>query len=38
MSPVLDEVSLFEEWVNLKFFRKIGKTTAEILVSHIWCN
>jgi hypothetical protein len=29
---------LFEEWVNLRFFRKIGKTAAEILVSHIWCN
>jgi hypothetical protein len=38
VSPVLVEVSLFEEWVNLKFFRKIGKTAAEILVNHIWGN
>ena len=38
VSPVPVKVLLFEEWVNLKFFRKIEKTAAEILVSHIWCN
>jgi len=38
LSPMLVKVSLLEDWVNLKFFRKIWKTAVEILVSHIWCN